>query len=162
MGHGNESLYEWSVLSVNLIATNVYLSRLMTKPTKWHVCPAKTQISLGIRQVWSESSLSAWTKLGSLATHWAHSEDSNQTGWMPRLIWVFAGCTVILLVLSWGGSFLFSGSCSLWSCFIFTPWRFWSSKNKKTFIYICCCSPYRCYSHILWIKSGRVTFLILF
>ena len=35
------------------------LSRLMTKPTKWHVCPAKTQISLGIRPVLSESSLSA-------------------------------------------------------------------------------------------------------
>ena len=28
-----------------------YLSRLMTKPTKWHVRPAKTQISLGIRPV---------------------------------------------------------------------------------------------------------------
>ena len=47
----------------------------MTKLTKWHVCPAKTQISLGIHPVWSESSLSAWRKLGSLATHWAHSED---------------------------------------------------------------------------------------
>ena len=32
------------------------------------VRPAKTQISLGIRPVWSESSLSAWRKLGSLAT----------------------------------------------------------------------------------------------
>ena len=37
--------------------------------------PAKTQISLGIRPVWSESSLSAWRKLGPVATHWAHSED---------------------------------------------------------------------------------------
>ena len=37
----------------------------MTKPTKWHVHPAKTQISLGIRPVWSESSQSAWRKLGS-------------------------------------------------------------------------------------------------
>ena len=36
------------------------LGRLMTKQTKWYVCPAKTQISLGIRTVWSESSLSAW------------------------------------------------------------------------------------------------------
>ena len=54
------------------------------------VCPAKTQISLGIRPVWSESSLSAWRKVGSLATH--------------RLIWVFAGRTVILLVLSCRGS----------------------------------------------------------
>ena len=59
----------------------------------WHVRPAKTQISLGICPVWSESSLSTWRKLGSLATNWACSEDSDLTGWMPRLIWVFAGCT---------------------------------------------------------------------
>ena len=72
---------------------NHNMSHLVTKPTKWHVRPAKTQISLGIRPVWSESSLSAWRKLGSLATHWAHSEDSDQTGRMPRLIWVFAGRT---------------------------------------------------------------------
>ena len=65
---------------------------------------AKTQISLGIRPVWPESSLSAWRKLESLATHWAHSEDSDQTGRMPRLIWVFAGRTVTLLVLSCCGS----------------------------------------------------------
>ena len=51
------------------------MSRLMTKPTKWHVRPAQTQISLGIRPVWSESLLSAWRNLRSLATHWAHSED---------------------------------------------------------------------------------------
>ena len=82
-----------------------HLRRLMTKPTKWHMRPANTQISRGIRPVWSESSLSTWRKFGSLASHWAHSEDSDQTGRMPRLIWVFAGRTVILLVLSWGGSF---------------------------------------------------------
>ena len=68
------------------------------------VRPAKTEIKLGIRQVWAESSLSAWRKLGFLTTHWAHSEDSDQTGRMPRLIWVFAGRTVIVLILSWGGS----------------------------------------------------------
>ena len=61
------------------------------------VRPAKTQISLDIRAVWSESSLSTWRKLRSLAIHWVHSEDSDQ-------IWVFAGRIVILLVLSWGGS----------------------------------------------------------
>ena len=70
-----------------------HLSRLMTKPTQWHVRPAKTQISLGIRPIWSESSLSAWRKLGSLATYWAHSEDSDQIGRMHRLIWAFAGRT---------------------------------------------------------------------
>ena len=81
----------------------------MTKQTKWHMRPTRTLISLGIRLVWSESPLSAWRKVGSLATHWAHSEDSDQTGQtgqMPRLIWFFAGPTVVLLVLSWGGSFV--------------------------------------------------------
>ena len=71
------------------------------------VRPAKTHISLGIRAVWSEPSVSAWRKLGSLATHWAHSEDSDQTGRMPRLIWVFARRTVILLI-SRGGSYKFT------------------------------------------------------
>ena len=79
------------------------MSCLMTKPTKWHVPPSKTQISLGICPVWSESSLSAWRKLGSLATHWAHSEDSGQTGQMTRLIWVLAGCTghFVDFVMQW-------------------------------------------------------------
>ena len=54
---------------------------------------SETQITLGICSVWSESSLSTGRKLGSLATHWWHSEDSDQTGRMSRLIWVFAGRT---------------------------------------------------------------------
>ena len=78
-----------------------HLSHDMTNTVR----PAKTQITLGICPVWSESLLSAWRKLGSLATHWAHSEDSDRTGRMPRLIWVFAGHTHILLVLSCRGSF---------------------------------------------------------
>ena len=45
------------------------------KTNKMSVRQAKTQISLGIRPVWSESLLSAWRNLGSLVTHWAHSED---------------------------------------------------------------------------------------
>ena len=77
------------------------------KTNKVTMRPAKTQISLGIRPVWSEFSLSAWRSLGSLATHWAHSEDSDQHGRMPRLIWIFAGRTLILLVLSFSGSFVF-------------------------------------------------------
>ena len=79
------------------------LSRRMTKPTKWHVRPAKTQISLRIRPVWSESSLCAqWVAKDQRFFH-ADSEDSEQTGWMPRLTWVFAGrtcyyvCFVMLL-----------------------------------------------------------------
>ena len=57
------------------------------------VRPAKTQISLGIHPVWSESSLSAWRKPWSLATHRVDCEDSGQTRQMPKLIWVFAGRT---------------------------------------------------------------------
>ena len=64
----------------------------MTKPTKW-LCAQQR-----LRSAWAsvqsdQSSLSAWRKLGPLATHWAHSEDSDQTEWMPWLIWVFAGHT---------------------------------------------------------------------
>ena len=59
------------------------------------VRPANTQISLGIRPVWSESSLSAWKNLGPLTTHSAHSEDSGKTG-----------RTLSLLVLSCRGSIM--------------------------------------------------------
>ena len=61
------------------------------KTNKVTVCPAKTQISLGFRQVWSESSLCAqWVAKDPSFFH-ADSKDSDQTGWMPRLIWIFAG-----------------------------------------------------------------------
>ena len=63
------------------------------KTNKVSVHPVKTQISLGIRPVWSASSLSAWRKFRSLATYLAHSKDSDQTGRMPRLIWVCTGRT---------------------------------------------------------------------
>ena len=85
-------------------SNNAYEPRY-DKTNKMSVRPAKSQISLGIRPVWSESSLSARRKLGSLATHWAHSEDSDQFGRMPRLIWVFARRTLTLLVLSCRGSY---------------------------------------------------------
>ena len=51
---------------------------LIIRAAAWqnqHVRPAKTQISLSIRPVWSEFSLSVWRNLWSLATHWAHSKD---------------------------------------------------------------------------------------
>ena len=49
------------------------------------MCALRRRIILGRCPVWSESSLSAWRKLGSLATHWVHRQDSDQTGRMPRL-----------------------------------------------------------------------------
>ena len=75
------------------------------KTNKMTVCPGKTQISLGISPAWSESSLCAqWVAKDPTFLH-ADSKDSDQTGRMPRLIWVFAGHTLILLVLSCRGSF---------------------------------------------------------
>ena len=54
----------------------------------------KTQISLGFRPVWSESSPCAlWVAMDPKLLH-ADSKDSDLTGRMPRLIWVFAACTV--------------------------------------------------------------------
>ena len=85
-----------------LLECNKYLSHLMTKPKKWSVCPAKTQISLGIR----------WAKDPSFLH--ADSEDTDQTGWMPRLIWVFAGHTChfvgfvmrrLILSITWHASY---------------------------------------------------------
>ena len=87
------------------------LSRLMTKPTKW-LCAQRR-----LRSAWasaqSHQSLCCPHEGSSgpylpIEHHWAHSEDSDQTGLMPRLIWVFAGRTSILLVLSWGGSYSLS------------------------------------------------------
>ena len=71
------------------------------------VRPAKTQLSLGIRPVWSESLLCAqWVAKDPSFLH-VDSEDSDQTGRISRLIWIFAGRILILLVLSCRGSFGF-------------------------------------------------------
>ena len=89
--------------------------------------PAKIQISLGIRPVRSESSLSAWRKLESLATHLAHSEDSDQTGRMPelRLRWAHmpfcwfchevAQIWNILILLKWHQEILGQMFAKCWS-----------------------------------------------
>ena len=53
---------------------------------------AKTQISQGIRPVWSESLLSAWRKIGSLATHWAHSEVGGCPGWSESSLSAHSFC----------------------------------------------------------------------
>ena len=60
---------------------------------KWAASWQNQQNDLCIRPVWSESFLSAWRNIGSSAIHWVHLEDSDQTGQVPRLIWVFAGRT---------------------------------------------------------------------
>ena len=60
------------------------MSRRTTKPTKWHIRLATTQISLGIHPVWSESSLCAqWVAKDPMFLY-ADSKDSDQSGQMPR------------------------------------------------------------------------------
>ena len=51
------------------------MSHLMTKPTKWSVHPAKTQISLGICPVWSESLLCTQWVVKDLSFLHADSKD---------------------------------------------------------------------------------------
>ena len=91
--------------------------------------PSEDRISLGIRPVLSESSLCAqWVAKDPSFLH-ADSQDSDQTGQMPRLIWVFAGCTLILLVLSCHGSFCHIRSVIVQN--IFSLQNFIYKGNKK-------------------------------
>ena len=91
-------LFELYLSAYNIVIISIfsYISRSMIKQTNWPLREAKTQISLGTRPFWLESSLCAqWTAMD-LRLLRADSEDSDQTGPMPRLIWVFAaspGCT---------------------------------------------------------------------
>ena len=61
-----------------------HMSRCTTKATKWPMRPVKTQ-----------SSLSAWRNLVSLATQWVPSEDSDRIGRMRRLVLVFVRLFVL-------------------------------------------------------------------
>ena len=73
------------------------------KTYKIACAPSKDSISLGIRPIWSEFSLCAqWVAKDPRFLH-ADSEDSDQTGWMPRLIWIFGGrtCHFVGFVMLW-------------------------------------------------------------
>ena len=55
---------------------NTFASRDIRQPTMW-LCVTRFPIRLGISSGWSEYSLSAWRKCGSLITNCAHSQDSD-------------------------------------------------------------------------------------
>ena len=105
IAHVRNHCFVWKVNKWWIRITYLYyMITLMTKPTNRHVRPAKTQISLGIRpgliRVFARH---VWRNLGTLATYWAHSEDSDQTGRVPRLFGVFAGrtCHFVGFVVRW-------------------------------------------------------------
>ena len=85
----------------------------------------------------------------------APSEDTDQTWRMPRLVWVFAGRTVTLLVLSWGDS-VFKGISSFLlfsedytSSFPFSFIFFWGS---FPFFFNFLRGRFALFSNILWEK----------
>ena len=110
MAHTPEQIFQHSSIfgttEIELLyakaAENKWASLLQNQ--KMTVHPAKTQISMGIHRVWSESSLCAQWVAKDPRFLLADSEASDQTGRMPRLIWVFAGHSLILFFFSWGGS----------------------------------------------------------
>ena len=73
------------------------MSRLMTKPTI-RLCPVKAQISLGIRPVWSESSV---CMKKALILSIERTAKTDQTGRMPRLRQVWSESSLGTQPLCW-------------------------------------------------------------
>ena len=73
------------------------------KTNKIAVRPAKTQISLAICPVWSESSVCVLRVAKDPVILYEDIEDSDMHGRMPRLIWDFAGhtCHFVCFVMLW-------------------------------------------------------------
>ena len=86
------------------------MSRGTEFPTRLHVRPAKTQISMRFHVVWSESSLAAWRRFGSLANNKVPFEDTEQTARMRKLICILTGRTCNLAEMLWHGLY-----CNLFS-----------------------------------------------
>ena len=107
----------------------------------------------GIRPVWSNSFPSAWRKLWSLATHWAHGEDFDQTA-VPRLIWVFAGrtCQFVGFVIC-KFTCKHYGETKMWANFSCTENRVMLNWRLETCAASCAASQY-----CIWIDSINKTY----
>ena len=86
------------------------------KTNKMIYVPSEDSDQPGICPVWSESSQCARLVVKDPMFLHGDSEDSDQTGRIPRLIGVLTGRTVTLLVLSWRGPFegLYNTNFHLW------------------------------------------------
>ena len=91
------------------IPNRIDTNRNGRKRTFWQVRLTKTQISLRIRAVWSEFSLSIWRDFACVAVQIAPSDDSDQTTQMRRLVWIFAGRTFRRYVFRRCGSSVIMG-----------------------------------------------------
>ena len=77
------------------------MSREMRFPTMWYVRPAKPQISLCIRAVWSEPLLVAWTFYEWYATDWSSFGVSKIKRRLHRLVWFYTCQNATLLEITW-------------------------------------------------------------
>ena len=69
------------------------MSHLMTKPTKWLCAQWRLRSAWACAQSHQSSLCAQWLVAKDQNFLHADSEDSDQTGQIPRLIWVFAGRT---------------------------------------------------------------------
>ena len=102
-----------------------YFSNSMTKPRKWHVQSAKTQISLSIRAVWAESLLC--TQWETKDPRFINVDSEDWSDWVDaRADQSSLVAQVILLVLSCCGSFVQAHQN-------FPPWLIWRIDLRKNF-----------------------------
>ena len=98
----------WPRIKSSLQGYNQGVIRSLTPFNKWATSWQNQQNDCASAQSDQSSLRAHWIAKDPSFLH-ADSDDSDQTGRTPRLIWVFAGRTVILLVLSWGGSYMPNG-----------------------------------------------------
>ena len=84
----------------------LYMSRDRRFPTMWNVRPAKPQISLRIRAVWSEPLLVACIFYDCLATDCTSFGVSKLKGRLIRLVWVYTCQNATLLEITCNGSYI--------------------------------------------------------
>ena len=78
---------------------NIHWELLYYPPGQWLRSDCMANLSL----CWAQS-FSPWRYFASLAIQNAPSEDSHQTAWVCRLIWIFAGHTCPKVLKLWGFS----------------------------------------------------------
>ena len=85
VGKGNQKVtqifLECGAITAAVWYRKKLLSHLMTKPTKWHERPAKTQINMGILPVWSEFSLSHGGSLDSTLSYTVSAQRRLWSDW---------------------------------------------------------------------------------
>ena len=122
--------------------------------------PAKTQISLGIRPVWSESLLCAQRVAKDLSFLRADSKDSDQTGRMPRLIWVFTGrtchfCRFILFFSDFSATTCVVVLITCRSASHMFSWRNEKPISGYPFLFGDMIQPYRKDANAAWMRMDR-------